>query len=74
MPGVVGAGGDAGAQGRWTIHSDFERGFIRAELVRWDALLDAGSIAACRSRGTLRLEGKDYPVQDGDVINFRFNV
>ena len=56
------------------IHSDFERGFIRAEVVPWDELLDAGSFAACRSRGTLRLEGKDYPVQDGDVVNFRFNV
>ena len=56
------------------IHSDFERGFIRAEVVRWDELLDASSIAACRSRGTLHLEGKDYPVQDGDVVTFRFNV
>lgn len=56
------------------IHSDFERGFIRAEIVPWQELLDAGSFAACRPRGTLRLEGKDYVVQDGDVITFRFNV
>jgi ribosome-binding ATPase len=56
------------------IHSDIERGFIRAEVVPWQELLDAGSIAACRSRGTLRLEGKEYVVADGDVINFRFNV
>ena len=57
-----------------TIHSDIERGFIRAEVVAFEDLLAAGSIAACRERGTLRLEGKDYEVRDGDVINFRFNV
>ena len=53
------------------IHSDIERGFIRAEVVRWDALLRRGSLAACREHGELRLEGKDYIVDDGDVINFR---
>ena len=53
------------------IHSDIERGFIRAEVVRWDALLQRGSLAACRDHGELRLEGKDYIVMDGDVINFR---
>jgi ribosome-binding ATPase YchF (GTP1/OBG family) len=57
-----------------TIHSDLERGFIRAEVVAFEDLLAAGSIAACREQGTLRLEGKDYEVRDGDVINFRFNV
>ena len=57
-----------------TIHSDLEKGFIRAEVVEWQELLDAGSTAACRQRGTLRLEGKEYVVQDGDVINVRFNV
>ena len=56
------------------IHSDIQRGFIRAEVVRWDELLEAGSMAACRQKGTLRLEGKSYPVQDGDVVHFRFNV
>jgi hypothetical protein len=56
------------------IHSDIERGFIRAEVVPWQDLVEAGSIAACRPRGTLRLEGKDYVVQDGDVITVRFNV
>ena len=56
------------------IHSDFERGFIRAEVVPWEELLEAGSLAACRTRGTLRLEGKDYVVRDGDVVTFRFNV
>ena len=56
------------------VHSDIERGFIRAELIPYDDLVEAGSWAACRERGTLRLEGKEYVVQDGDVINFRFNV
>jgi GTP-binding protein YchF len=56
------------------IHSDIERGFIRAEVVAFEDLVAAGSIAACRERGTLRLEGKDYLVRDGDVINFRFAV
>jgi len=57
-----------------TIHSDLERGFIRAELVRYDDLVSAGSWGACRDRGTLRLEGRDYVMQDGDVVNFRFAV
>jgi GTP-binding protein YchF len=57
-----------------TVHSDMERGFIRAELTAYDDLIAAGSWAACRERGTLRLEGKDYVVRDGDVINFRFGV
>jgi GTP-binding protein YchF len=53
------------------IHSDIERGFIRAQVVAFDDLVAAGGIAACRERGTLRLEGKDYEVKDGDVIEFR---
>jgi len=53
------------------IHSDLEKHFIRAETIRWDQLLDAGSEANARSRGTLRLEGKDYIVQDGDVMHIR---
>ena len=53
------------------IHSDIERGFIRAQVVAFDDLVVAGGIAACRERGTLRLEGKDYEVKDGDVIEFR---
>ena len=56
------------------IHSDIQRGFIRAEVVPYDALLEAGSLAACREQGTLRLEGKTYAVQDGEVVHFRFNV
>lgn len=56
------------------IHSDIQRGFIRAEVVPYDALLEAGSLAVCRQQGTLRLEGKTYPVRDGEVVHFRFNV
>jgi GTP-binding protein YchF len=56
------------------IHSDIERGFIRAEVMRWDDLVKLGSEAKCREAGKLRLEGKEYVVQDGDVAHFRFNV
>ncbi|MFD1204272.1 MULTISPECIES: redox-regulated ATPase YchF [Sporosarcina] len=56
------------------IHTDFERGFIRAETVSYDALVEAGSMAAAKEAGKVRLEGKDYVVQDGDVMLFRFNV
>ncbi len=56
------------------IHSDIERGFIRAEVVSYDDLIAAGSYQAAQKAGKVRLEGKDYVVQDGDVINFRFNV
>lgn len=56
------------------IHSDFERGFIRAEVVSYDELISCGSQAAVREKGLLRSEGKEYIVQDGDVIVFRFNV
>jgi ribosome-binding ATPase YchF (GTP1/OBG family) len=54
------------------IHSDIQRGFIRAEVVAYDALIARGSMAACREHGEVRLEGKEYIVQDGDIINFRF--
>src|SRR4029079_16388329 len=53
------------------IHSDIARGFIRAEVVAYDALIARGSMAACRDHGEVRLEGKEYVVADGDVINFR---
>ncbi len=56
------------------VHSDMERGFIRAEVVHWKELVELGSEAACREAGKLRLEGKEYVIQDGDVVNFRFNV
>ena len=54
------------------IHSDIARGFIRAEVVAYEALIGRGSMAACRDHGEVRLEGKEYVVQDGDIINFRF--
>ena len=53
------------------IHSDIARGFIRAEVVGYDSLITRGTMAACRDRGEVRLEGKEYVVQDGDIINFR---
>lgn len=56
------------------VHSDIERGFIRAEVVRFEDLVACGSLAACRDQGKLRLEGKDYIVRDGDFVHFRFNV
>ena len=56
------------------IHSDFERGFIRAEVVSFDALVENGSMAACKEKGLVRSEGKDYVVKDGDIMLFRFNV
>jgi GTP-binding protein YchF len=57
-----------------TIHSDIERGFIRAEIISYDDLVAVGSYAAARDKGLLRLEGKDYIMQEGDVVHFRFNV
>lgn len=56
------------------IHTDFERGFIRAEVIHWDELLDIGSWSKARDVGKLRVEGKDYEVADGDVLEIRFNV
>ena len=54
------------------IHTDIQKGFVRAEVIGWDALLDAGGFAGARDRGTLRLEGRDYVMRDGDVINVKF--
>ena len=61
-------------QAAWAIHSDFERGFIKAEVINTEKLLESGSWAKAREKGLLRLEGKDYIVQDGDVMIFKFNV
>ncbi|TCC39580.1 redox-regulated ATPase YchF [Kribbella sindirgiensis] len=56
------------------IHTDFQRGFIKAEIVSFDDLIEAGTLNAARSAGKVRMEGKDYVMQDGDVVEFRFNV
>jgi ribosome-binding ATPase YchF (GTP1/OBG family) len=56
------------------IHTDFQRGFIKAEVVSYDDLVTAGSMAAARAAGKVRMEGKDYVMADGDVVEFRFNV
>lgn len=61
-------------QAAGVIHTDFERGFIRAETIAYDDLMDAGSMAKGRERGLYRSEGKEYIVQDGDIMLFRFNV
>ncbi|WP_367306002.1 redox-regulated ATPase YchF [Alicyclobacillus acidocaldarius] len=66
--------GTKAPQAAGVIHSDFERGFIRAEVIAYDDLVAAGSFQAAREQGKIRLEGKDYVVQDGDVCYFRFNV
>jgi ribosome-binding ATPase YchF (GTP1/OBG family) len=57
-----------------TIHTDLARGFIRAEVVHYADLVDAGALAEAKKQGRLRLEGRDYVVNDGDVLNIRFNV
>ena len=56
------------------IHTDFERGFIKAETINYKQLLESGSYAAAREKGLVRIEGKEYVMQDGDVVLFRFNV
>lgn len=66
--------GSTAPQAAGKIHSDMERGFIRAEVVAYEALVEAGSMARAREEGLLRLEGKDYLVKDGDICHFRFNV
>ena len=66
--------GTAAQQAAGKIHSDIERGFIRAEVVAYDDFIAHGSMAAARDKGLVRLEGKTYVVKDGDIINFRFNV
>jgi GTP-binding protein YchF len=66
--------GDTAPQAAGVIHTDFERGFIKAEIVSYEDLIEAGSMAAARSAGKVRMEGKDYVMADGDVVEFRFNV
>ena len=66
--------GATAPQAAGVIHTDFERGFIKAEVVSYDDLVAAGSMAEAKSRGKVRIEGKDYVMADGDVVEFRFNV
>ena len=66
--------GDTAPKAAGVIHSDFERGFIKAETVAYDALVNCGSVAAAREKGLYRMEGKEYVVKDGDVLLFKFNV
>jgi ribosome-binding ATPase YchF (GTP1/OBG family) len=66
--------GDTAPQAAGVIHSDFQRGFIKAEVVSFDDLIEAGSMAEAKARGKVRIEGKEYIMADGDVVEFRFNV
>lgn len=66
--------GTKAPQAAGAIHSDLERGFIRAETVHYDDLIAMGSLHACKEKGVLRLEGKEYVVKDGDILNIRFNA
>jgi len=66
--------GTKAPQAAGIIHTDFERGFIRAEVIKYDDYIHYGSEAACREVGKIAVEGKEYVVQDGDIMHFRFNV
>jgi GTP-binding protein YchF len=66
--------GATAPQAAGVIHTDFQRGFIKAEIVSFGELVDAGSMAEAKARGKVRMEGKDYVMADGDVVEFRFNV
>ena len=66
--------GTKAPQAAGKIHTDFERGFIRAEVVSFDDLMECGSMTAAKEKGLVRSEGKEYVVNDGDIILFRFNV
>ena len=66
--------GTKAPQAAGKIHTDFERGFIRAEVVEYQTLLDCGSLSNAREKGKVRSEGKEYVMRDGDVVLFRFNV
>jgi GTP-binding protein YchF len=66
--------GDTAPEAAGVIHTDFQKGFIKAEIVSYDDLVEAGSMQVAKARGKVRLEGKDYVMADGDVVEFRFNV
>lgn len=66
--------GATAPQAAGVIHTDFQRGFIKAEVVAFDDLVEAGSMSAAKAAGKARIEGKEYIMKDGDVVEFRFNV
>ena len=66
--------GATAPQAAGVIHTDFQKGFIKAEIVRFEDLVDAGSMNAAKAAGKVRIEGKEYVMRDGDVVEFRFNV
>ena len=66
--------GTKAPQAAGKIHTDFEKGFIRAEVISFDDLMACGTMAAAKDKGLVRLEGKEYVMQDGDIVLFRFNV
>jgi hypothetical protein len=66
--------GDTAPKAAGVIHTDFERGFIKAEVISFEDLMAVGSVAAARTAGKARMEGKDYIMRDGDVVEFRFNT
>ena len=66
--------GDTAPKAAGVIHTDFERGFIKAEVISFDDLVAAGSVVAARTAGKARIEGRDYVMRDGDVVEFRFNT
>ncbi|CPW39954.1 Probable GTP binding protein [Mycobacteroides abscessus] len=66
--------GDTAPKAAGVIHTDFEKGFIKAEVVSYEDLIEAGSMAAAKAAGKVRMEGKEYVMVDGDVVEFRFNV
>jgi ribosome-binding ATPase YchF (GTP1/OBG family) len=66
--------GDTAPKAAGVIHTDFERGFIKAEVISFDDLVAAGSVVAARTAGKARIEGREYIMRDGDVVEFRFNT
>ena len=66
--------GTKAPQAAGVIHSDFERGFIKAEVIKYEDMIEHGSEQACKAAGKMSMEGKEYVVQDGDIMHFRFNV
>lgn len=74
MPRLDDQTGHQGPQAAGKIHTDFERGFIRAEVVNFDDLMACGSMNAAKEKGLVRSEGKEYVMKDGDIVLFRFNV